>query len=241
MSTSRPNQPTPLWPLAAVLASLWLTACESDRRPAGRSSEGARAESAIAEMEAKGTCFAGQIAVETLLNRGGFAGRGDGAGAMGSASGETNGAAGAAGRRGGGFSGGSGRGRGRGAGGGTGAPEGSARGGENEAAPRIVASNLPPVRLHLRLTNLGSAPLQVEVSDFDSELGNFVVQPEEIQLPPNQSVEAEPMTSRLGVTSDAIPVTISLHAGDRTEKQVLVLRPVKPEQPATAAPSAPST
>jgi hypothetical protein len=93
------------------------------------------------------------------------------------------------------------------------------------------------VRLHLRLTNHGSAPVEVEVVDFDSDLGNFVVEPPKIELPPNKPVEAEPMTSRLGVSSDSIALNVSLRIGDRTDKQVLNLQAVTPAAPPSPAPN----
>lgn len=237
MSSSHPLHPSLRQYLPAVLALLGLAACESDRRPPPAPTSAA-AEVATPEMEAQGIFFDGQIQVETLLNRGGFAGRAGGAGGTESS---PAGPTGGAGRRGGG--GGRGGGRGRGAGGGAALAESSGGGGDNAAAPHIHPSNLPSLRLHLRLTNLGSTPVEVEVTDFNSDLGNFAVQPEKIPLPPHAPVEAEPMISRLGVASDAIPLTVSLRAGDQTEKQVLVLRPVKPPPPppTTSAPSLPAS
>lgn len=174
--------------------------------------------------------FAGQIEVETLLNRGGFEGRGKGA----DGSGSDNDASEASGKRGGGGGRGGG-GRGRGGGGGS-APAASS--GSDTAAPHIYASNMPAVRLHLRLTNHGAAPVDVEVTDFNSDLGNFVVQPEKIPLPPNESVEADPMNSRLGLTSSEIPLTVTLRIDGRTETQVLKLETIKPvAQPASVPPA----
>jgi hypothetical protein len=69
------------------------------------------------------------------------------------------------------------------------------------------------------------------VPDFNSDLGNFVVEPTTMLLPPGQPVEAEPMTSTLGVTSDAIPLTVSVQIGDRTEKRILTLRTIQAPPP----------
>jgi len=85
-------------------------------------------------------------------------------------------------------------GRGRGGGGGTDESGGDA----GARPPPIHASNQAPIQLRLRLTNHGPAPADVAVEDFDSALGNFVVQPEMITVKPGESVEAEPMISRLG-------------------------------------------
>ena len=80
------------------------------------------------------------------------------------------------------------------------------------------------MRLHLRLTNHGEQPVDIEVPDFNSELGNFVVQPPKMLLLPNQSNEADPMTSTLGVKSDEIPLTIGIRANGKLERQTLSLR-----------------
>ncbi len=231
MPSSRFLPARPCRGVLALITLCGLAACESDRHPpapAPQGTAGPAGEAATPEMEARGTFFTGQVEVETLLNRGGFAGRGGG----------DSGSAEGSGRRDGG--GGRGVGRGRGAGGSAYSTD-AAKSPGSETAPRIYASNLPAVRLHLRLTNHGTEPIEVEVTDFDSDLGNFVVQPAKIMLPPNESVEADPMTSRLGVTSDEIPLTVTLRAGDQTEKQVLSLHLIKsaavPAQ--SSAPSGP--
>ena len=187
--------------------------------------------------------FSGQIETEVLLGRGGFSAR---PGAKGEArtAGEERGrggfsggiGGGGGGRRGGG-GGGAGRGGGGGREGGGEAPASRGTARENEDGTpviHIVASNLPPVRLQLRLTNHGSTPVEVEVPDFNSSLGNFVVQPEKMLLLPDQPTEANPMISRLGVGSDEIALTVAIRVDRRVEKQVLVLRVVKSTEPASA-------
>jgi hypothetical protein len=101
-------------------------------------------------------------------------------------------------------------------------------------ATHMRASNLPPVRLHLRLTNHGPNPVVVSVNDFESDLGNFVVQPDPITLPPNQPVQTDPMISQLGVSSDVIPLKVSIQLQGQTEIQTLNLRMVN--EPAPLAP-----
>jgi plastocyanin len=95
--------------------------------------------------------------------------------------------------------------------------------------------------LRLRLTHHGAEPVDVEVLDFNSDLGNFVVQPAKIAVPPGETVKAEPMTSRLGVPAvDAIPITARLRVSGKTgkvEQQVLTLHPRIEPVPATAGPS----
>ena len=167
----------------------------------------------------------------------------------GSGSGRSGGRSGFSGGSGGGGRGGYGGGRGghggRGGGGGGGSDEG---GGESGARPPpIRASNQVPIQLRLRLTNHGPVPADIEVVDFDSVLGDFAVQPEKITVKPGESVEADPMVSRLGAPAEEVPLTVKLHVGGRTEQQVLTLRAVKeaaPEAPPAPAPppaAAPAT
>jgi len=96
----------------------------------------------------------------------------------------------------------------------------------DEIRRRRAESPLPPINLWLQLTSTASNSLNVEIIDFKSDLGSFAVQPEQIALTPGQSVEAEPMISRLGVTSLEIPVTVTLRLNGKTETQVLTLHPV---------------
>jgi hypothetical protein len=181
-------------------------------------------------MEAHGMFFAGQVEVEALLNSTGFAGRAK----RGSDSGDGGADAGGAGPS-------MGAGGGRGGGrrrGGESATAGS--GSDAGAAPQIRPSNLPAVALHLRLTNHGPALVDVEVIDFNSDLGDFVVEPPKISLPPNAQAEADPMISRLGVSSDEIPLTVSLRIDGSIEKQVLMLKVIKPSAPPGPAANPPS-
>jgi hypothetical protein len=231
---SFPRPPKAFLPhfLHIALALFTLTACESDRsqRPDRSSdSETPTPDKVTPEMEAQGEFLSGQLELETLLNRAGFAGKtgGSDSTSAGNDSGASQGTT---------------RGGGHRRGGNTGGPSTAATGGEGEAAPQIRPSNLPAVRLHLRLTNHGPAPITVEVTDFNSDLGNFVVEPAKILLAPNESAESEPMTSQLGVTSDAIPLSVSIWVtgqdGKRQgEKQVLTLRLVKQAAQPSPAPA----
>jgi hypothetical protein len=96
----------------------------------------------------------------------------------------------------------------------------------DEIRKRRAESPLPPINLWLQLTSTASNPLNVGIVDFKSDLGSFAVQPEQVTLTSGQSVEAEPMISRLGVTSLNIPVTVTLRLNGKTETQVLTLKPV---------------
>ncbi len=91
---------------------------------------------------------------------------------------------------------------------------------------RRAESPLPPVQLRLKLTNAATVPLQVEIIDFKSDLGDFAVEPDHFTIAPGTSSEPDPMISRLGVTSTEIPVTVSLRINGKNETHVLTLRPV---------------
>jgi len=96
----------------------------------------------------------------------------------------------------------------------------------DEMRARKAESPIPPIVMWLQLTSTASNPLNVGIIDFKSDLGSFAVQPEQVALTPGQSVEAEPMISRLGVTSLNIPVTVTLRLNGKTETHVLTLQPV---------------
>jgi len=178
--------------------------------------------------------FSGQIEAEAMFARAGMKWSRDLETERGGGGGRSGSGGGFRGSMGGGYGGGHG-GRGH-RGGGEGGPPGGAA--EGTQGPPIRASNQPPIELRLRLTNHGSAPAVVEVEDFDSVLGNFVVQPPKITVPAGESVEAEPMVSRLGVTVEEVALTIKMHCDGRTEQQVLTLRTVK-EPPVGEPPAGP--
>ena len=131
------------------------------------------------------------------------------------------------------FSGGGGMGgghRGGGHSGGGGAMGGTSDGGPQ--SPPIHAINQPGVELRLRLTNHEAGQIVVEVLDFNSTLGDFVVMPEKIVVRPLESVEAEPMVSRLGVGATEIPLTVRIRIEGKTDQQVLPLKVVEESPPA---------
>lgn len=239
MSSSLRRHFSPLRSFSASLALLALTGCESDERSPRRGppprEAGAATPAPAPEMSAHARFFAGQIETEVLLGRAGFGPRADGkdgppgGGEGRSRGGFTGGFGGGGGKRGGGS---------RGSGGG-GGDFGESRGGASRSADPaspIVAGNRPPLRLHLRLTNHGTEPAEIEVLDFNSDLGNFVVQPRKISLAPGASVEAEPMISRIGLTADAIPLTIRLRRSGQTEQQKLMLQVIAATVPPPAPP-----
>lgn len=87
-----------------------------------------------------------------------------------------------------------------------------------------IGSPLPPVTLHLKLQNLGAEKTSVEIDDFDSDLGNFAVQPGSLTIAAQEVGEPEPMISQLGVTSDEIPVKVTLKSGGKKETQTILVK-----------------
>jgi hypothetical protein len=87
-----------------------------------------------------------------------------------------------------------------------------------------LGSPLPPVSLHLKLSNKGAAIVQVEILEMNSDLGNFAVEPALLSLAPGQTSEPDPMISQLGVTSDEIPVKVTLRSGGKTESQSILVK-----------------
>lgn len=96
---------------------------------------------------------------------------------------------------------------------------------EDYAHARVnIGVPLPPVTLHLILINTGDQPLTATVTDFNSDLGNFVVYPDTLVVPAGQTAEPTAMVSQLGVSSDEIPVTVAVRLGREKETHVVTLR-----------------
>ncbi|MCF7689695.1 MAG: hypothetical protein K9N01_15500 [Cephaloticoccus sp.] len=232
--------------LSAVCLIIGLSACESSRprhTPRGDMvpPSGER-PMPVATMEGQGLFFAGRIEVECLLAPGGMrwaAKEADektdrGGGRRGGGGFSMSGSVGGGGMRGGMGSGDGGEGDRRG---------GGYRSAGNDAEPRLMirASRMPPVQLRLRLTNHGDTPVTVEVLDFNSAIGNFVVQPDKIVVDLGAVVEAEPMNSTLGVPGDEVPLTVRLQVEGRQETRVVKLKmvPPPPAAPPAVAPADP--
>jgi hypothetical protein len=91
-------------------------------------------------------------------------------------------------------------------------------------AQRAAGSPMPPVTIRLKLENRGAEPVEVDLLEVNSDLGNFAVRPTKLTLAPGQTGESDPMVSQLGVTSDEIPMKVSLRTAGKKET---VLIPVK--------------
>ncbi len=93
-------------------------------------------------------------------------------------------------------------------------------------ARRAAGSPMPPVTLKVAFENRGTEPLEIEVTDVNSDLGNFAVRPPKLTIAPGASGSLDPMISQLGVTSDEIPLKLALRTGGRKEEQVVVVKNV---------------
>ena len=235
----------------AALAS-FVAGCESQPERHGHHNDGDSAEPAARPIVMEGTAvfFDGRLAASVSLTRGIGSAPGD---KPGGGSGDNNGGGGGGGRgggMGGGMGGGhGGGGRGGGMGGGMGGGRGGMGGGspadfEGGEAPRRgggqFGSPMPPVTLCLSVANKAQdgAPLEVEIVDFDSDLGNFALKPDHVSLAPGQTGGPGSVVSRLGVTSAEIPVKVTLRLAGKKETQSVVLRPkTVSDAPPTQAPA----
>jgi hypothetical protein len=246
--------PSLAWFLAGVaLVSFW-AGCESRPERSGHYNGGDSTEPAPRPVAMEGTAafFDGRLAASVSLTRGIGSAPGD---KSGGGSGDNSGGGGSGGGgRGGGMGGGMGGGHGGGGrGGGMGGGMGGGRGGnggdssadfEGGDAPRRgggqIGSPMPPVTLCLSLTNKAQdgAPLEVEIVDFESDLGNFALKPDRVSLAPGQTGGPGSVVSRLGVTSAEIPVKVTLRCGGKKETQSVVLRSkAVPDAPPPKAPA----
>lgn len=107
-------------------------------------------------------------------------------------------------------------------------------------ARSAIGSPLPPVTLRVKLENLGKDIVAVEIQEVNSDLGNFVVEPSLLSLAPGQNAEPNPMISQLGVTSDDLPVTVTLAVKGKVETEIIHVVSVK-NAPGTPPPPPPPT
>jgi hypothetical protein len=91
-------------------------------------------------------------------------------------------------------------------------------------ARRAAGSPMPPVTLKVAFENRGTEPVEIEVTEVNSDLGNFAVRPPKLTIAPGASGALEPMVSQLGVTSDEIPLKLALRSGGKKELQVVVVK-----------------
>ncbi len=91
-------------------------------------------------------------------------------------------------------------------------------------ARRAAGSPMPPVTLRVLFENKGAEPIEIEVTDVNSDLGNFAVRPPKLKLAPGEKGALDPMISQLGVTSDELPLKLAVRTGGKKEQQVVVVK-----------------
>jgi hypothetical protein len=91
-------------------------------------------------------------------------------------------------------------------------------------AQRAAGSPMPPVTLRVNFVNHGTEPMDVEITDVNSELGNFAVRPPKLTLQPGETGALEPMISQLGVTSDEIPLQVVVRYAGKKETQTITVK-----------------
>ncbi|MBL9202822.1 MAG: hypothetical protein JNL39_20085 [Opitutaceae bacterium] len=93
-------------------------------------------------------------------------------------------------------------------------------------ARRAAGSPMPPVTLRVLFENKGAEEIELEVTEVNSDLGNFAVRPPKLKLAPGEKGMLEPMISQLGVTSDEIPLKLAVRTGGKREQQIVVVKNV---------------
>lgn len=93
-------------------------------------------------------------------------------------------------------------------------------------ARRAAGSPMPPVTLRVQLENRGTEPMDVEVTEVNSDLGNFAVRPPKLTLAPGAKGTLDPMVSQLGVTSQEIPLKLAVRVAGKKELQVVTVKNV---------------
>ncbi len=93
-------------------------------------------------------------------------------------------------------------------------------------ARRAAGSPMPPVTLAVEFENRTAEPIEIEVTEVNSYLGNFAVRPPKLSLAPGAKGVLEPMVSQLGVTSDEIPLKLEVRHAGRKEAQTVTVKNV---------------
>ena len=91
-------------------------------------------------------------------------------------------------------------------------------------AQRAAGSPMPPVTLRVYFENHGTEAMEVEITDINSELGNFAVRPPKLSLKAGEKGTLDPMISQLGVTSDEIPLQVIVRYGGKKETQIISVK-----------------
>jgi hypothetical protein len=91
-------------------------------------------------------------------------------------------------------------------------------------ARRAAGSPMPPVTLRVKFENRGAEPVEIEVTEVNSDLGNFAVRPPKLTIAPGETGQLDPMISQLGVTNDEIPVKVVVRRAGKAETQMITVK-----------------
>ena len=91
-------------------------------------------------------------------------------------------------------------------------------------AQRAAGSPMPALTLRVKFENHGTEPIEVVITDVNSELGNFAVRPPKLLLAPGESGTLDPMISQLGVTADEIPLQVAVRIAGKKESQIITVK-----------------
>lgn len=92
------------------------------------------------------------------------------------------------------------------------------------AGMRAAGSPMPPVTLRVQLQNHGTEPIEIQVAEVNSDLGNFAPRPSSLTIAPGATGSLDPMISQLGVTSDEIPLKLTVRSGNQSETQIVSVK-----------------
>jgi hypothetical protein len=104
----------------------------------------------------------------------------------------------------------------------------------NNENKQMLGSPLPPVTLHLLLTNKSANAVTISMLDFNSDMGNFAIDPDTLTIAPGQTAEPTSMVSELGVNSDVIPFKVTLKYGATKESRTIPVGIVREDADAPA-------
>lgn len=93
-------------------------------------------------------------------------------------------------------------------------------------ARRAAGSPMPPVTLRVQFENRGTEPLELQITEVNSYLGNFAVRPPVLKLAAGEKGVLDPMISQLGVTSDEIQLKLEVRYAGKKESQVVAVKNV---------------
>jgi len=226
-------------PPVLLVLILFLAGCASDDGPSDHARKGSPRQAPLPNLAGQETFFDGLILAEMKVGAmTGFNPQGEAGGAGSNGEGNLRGhgmgglSVGGIGMGGGGMGGGGSHGGGMGGGGGRRPPggDGSSVDPDNTdkqrqmAARRADRMGAPPVMIHLRFTNTGRERVDLVIADFLSPLGNFVVTPGKLSLDPGQTVEVDPMTSRLAGEITGGEISLNLRLGGKQESKTITLK-----------------